>query len=70
MVGLYRDPEGKMIFLQPDSSQRKMPPTSDTDTIDSLRRRVQELENKVPTFFVVYVDIDNCCQLNHLTKTK
>jgi len=48
MVGLYRDPEGKMIFSQPDSAQWKMPPTSDTDTIDSLRRRVQELENKVP----------------------
>ena len=54
MVGLYRDPEGKMIFSKTDPSRTNMPPTSDQDTIDSLRRRVQELENEVPV--LGYVD--------------
>ena len=55
MVGLYRDPEGKMIFSKTDPSQANMPPTSDKDTnhtIDMLRRRVQELENEVYLFLV------------------
>jgi len=47
MVGLYRDPEGKMVFSKTDPSQANMPPTSDQCTIDSLKRRVQELENEV-----------------------
>ena len=54
MVGLYQDPEGKMIFSKTDPSRTNMPPTSDQDTIDSLRRRVQELENEVPV--LGYVD--------------
>ena len=47
MVGLYRDPEGKKIFSKTDPSQANMPPTTDSDTIDTLKRRVQELENEV-----------------------
>jgi len=47
MVGLYRDPEGKKIFAKTDPSQANVPPTSDSDTIDTLKRRVQELENEV-----------------------
>ena len=47
MVGLYRDPEGKKIFSKTDPSQANVPPTTDSDTIDTLKRRVQELENEV-----------------------
>ena len=47
MVGLYRDPEGKTIFSKTDPSQANAPPTSDQCTIDTLKRRVQELENVV-----------------------
>ena len=47
MVGLYRDPEGKKVFSKTGPSQTNLPPTSDSDTIDTLRRRVQELENEV-----------------------
>ena len=76
MVGLYRDPEGKMIFSKTDPSRTNMPPTSDQETIDSLRRRVQELENEVPVLGYVdtrFVGLSVLCkaiQLNHQNRTK
>ena len=47
MVCLYQDPEGKMIFSQTDPSQSNMSPPMNQYTIDSLRKRIQELENEV-----------------------
>ena len=50
MVHLYQDPEGKTIFSHTDPSQSNVSPASDQDIIDSLRRRIQELENEVSNF--------------------
>ena len=47
MVGLYQDPEGKTIFSSTDPSQSVANLTREEDTIESLRRQVQELRNEV-----------------------
>ena len=47
MVGLYQDPEGKTIFSNTDPSQSATKLASDKDTIELLRRQVQELKNEV-----------------------
>lgn len=44
MVALYQDPEGKMIFSRTDPSQSATKLTTDNE---SLKRRLQELENEV-----------------------
>ena len=48
MVGLYRDPEGETIF---EKSSKSIPASStsnhQTQTIDSLRGRIKELEDTV-----------------------
>ena len=47
MVGFYQDPEGKTIFSNTDPSQSATKLASDKDTIELLRRQVQELKNEV-----------------------
>ena len=48
MVGLYQDPEGKTVFLRTNQSCSTTDSLiSDIDTIESLRKQVQELKNEV-----------------------
>ena len=48
MVGLYQDPEGKTVFLRTNHScSTTNNLVSDRDTIESLRKQVQELKNEV-----------------------
>ena len=47
MVGLYKDPEGKKLFSRTNPSQGNMTSDMDKDTVASLRKRIQELENEV-----------------------
>ena len=48
MVGLYQDPEGKTVFLRTNHScSITNSLVSDRDTIESLRKQVQELKNEV-----------------------
>ena len=48
MVGLYQDPEGKTVFLKTNHScSTTNSLVSDKDTIESLRKQVQELKSEV-----------------------
>ena len=51
MVGLYKDPEGKMLFTRTNPSQGNII-SMDKDTIESLKKRVQELESEVSVIHV------------------
>ena len=50
MVGLYKDPEGKMLFTRTNPSQGNINSSMDKDTIASLRKRVEELESEVSVY--------------------
>ena len=52
MVGLYKDPEGKMLFTRTNPSQGNIISSMDKDTIASLKKRVQELESEVSVIHV------------------
>ena len=52
MVGLYKDPEGKMLFTRTNPSQGNIISSMDKDTIESLKKRVQELESEVSVIHV------------------
>ena len=52
MVGLYKDPEGKMLFTRTNPSQGNINSSMDKDTIESLKKRVQELESEVSVIHV------------------
>ena len=52
MVGLYKDPEGKMLFTRTNPSQGNINSSMDKDTIASLKKRVQELESEVSVIHV------------------
>ena len=54
MVALYKDPKGENIYGIPsfNSLQQRTQQTgcnTDTDTIDALKKRIQELENMEAT---------------------
>ena len=60
MVGLYKDPEGKMLFTRTNPSQGNINSSMDKDTIAVLKKRVQELESEVsviPRFELVSVSV-------------
>lgn len=60
MVGLYKDPEGKMLFIRTNPSQGNINSSMDKDTIAVLKKRVQELESEVsviPRFELVSVSV-------------
>ena len=64
MVGLYKDPEGKMLFTRTNPSQGNINSSMDKDTIAVLKKRVQELESEVsviPRFELVSVSVILAC---------
>ena len=52
MVGLYKDPEGKMLFTRTNPYQGNINSSMDKDTIASLRKRVEKLESEVSVIHV------------------
>ena len=56
MIALYKDPKGEKVFdkyetpsfkSQLQHTQKQQPTDSATETVDSLKKRIEELENMV-----------------------
>lgn len=57
MVGLYHDPQGESVFKSTNPSTLETPITirsasTDKETIESLRKRIRELETDVSQYQV------------------
>ena len=73
MVALYKDPKGEIIFETPSfksqlQQQQQHHTDSATGTIDSLKKRIQELENIVAANhhqLEVYIPLLNVCSMQY-----
>ena len=48
MISLYRDPEGLTVFKTRDTTAEATGTSSDRNTIETLRRRIRQLESIIP----------------------